>query len=422
VGIPSASAETAPESTAWPDPLLEAALALVAAGGRRAASVRAVAGHTGVSPSAVSYRFGSKDALVAATFELARDRDRSWRTAALAGLPAGRRNPAMLAGLLHAVVHLDGAEHRALSRVRWECFLSTEFDGEHRAITAAWSADHQAFWADALGMLSLDNAGALLVAEFADALARLYLGAGSPLGYMAWTGEACARFANRLLRRDVGPRTDGTWRQAYLTSDSDLVQVSRDLEATSEVARQIIDGAVQVLTMAGPQGLTHRAVALAAGVSLSSTTYHFASRADILRAAYRRLYGAWIRRSNLASSSRASGQSPEDVIERMLAAMFPEPGVVSPEQLTQQLLQLEASRDAELYRGMDDLRAGAGPATVAQLNSIDELADTVDELDGFCFATWVTGLSRSTRLLERPEREAYMRARYRDALRLLFGV
>lgn len=51
-----------------------------------------------------------------------------------------------------------------------------------------------------------------------------------------------------------------------------------------DTRNRIIEGAIHVLADQGIAGLTHRAIARAAGVSLASTTYHFAGKFDILAA------------------------------------------------------------------------------------------------------------------------------------------
>jgi DNA-binding transcriptional regulator YbjK len=57
---------------------------------------------------------------------------------------------------------------------------------------------------------------------------------------------------------------------------------------------KIIDGAIDVLARLGVEGLTHRAVARAAGVSLAATTYHFDTKADIIEAASRTLLDGYL--------------------------------------------------------------------------------------------------------------------------------
>ena len=53
--------------------------------------------------------------------------------------------------------------------------------------------------------------------------------------------------------------------------------------------RQILDGAIFVVAEQGVAAATHRAVAKAAGVSLSTTTYYFTSLDDLLTQAFVRL-------------------------------------------------------------------------------------------------------------------------------------
>ena len=50
--------------------------------------------------------------------------------------------------------------------------------------------------------------------------------------------------------------------------------------------RRILAGALEVLAAHGVEGTTHRSVAQAAGVSLSTTTYHFESLDDLLVRAF----------------------------------------------------------------------------------------------------------------------------------------
>lgn len=57
---------------------------------------------------------------------------------------------------------------------------------------------------------------------------------------------------------------------------------------------RIVQGAIAVLARGGVAGLTHRAVAKAAGVSLAATTYHFDTKADILAETSRVLLAGYL--------------------------------------------------------------------------------------------------------------------------------
>lgn len=58
-------------------------------------------------------------------------------------------------------------------------------------------------------------------------------------------------------------------------------------EASQRVQESIVAATVAITAREGVAAVTHRAVAKEAGVSLSSTTWHFAAKADILEAALR---------------------------------------------------------------------------------------------------------------------------------------
>lgn len=58
-------------------------------------------------------------------------------------------------------------------------------------------------------------------------------------------------------------------------------------EASRQVRGAIVEATVRICADEGVAAVTHRRVAAEAGVSLSSTTWHFATKADILEAALR---------------------------------------------------------------------------------------------------------------------------------------
>ena len=57
-------------------------------------------------------------------------------------------------------------------------------------------------------------------------------------------------------------------------------------EASQRVREAIVAATVKIVAADGVAAVTHRRVATEAGVSLSSTTWHFATKADILEAAH----------------------------------------------------------------------------------------------------------------------------------------
>ena len=112
----------------------------------------------------------------------------------------------------------------------------------------------------------------------------------------------------------------------------------------------IIEATIRLIGRDGVDGVTHRAVAREAGVSLSSTTYHFASRDEIVSEALRRVADLEIERIARDAEALAEGHGDVPSIARALAAWLAEQ-VQGDDLLRVRAgyhLQLEAARRPEL--------------------------------------------------------------------------
>jgi TetR/AcrR family transcriptional regulator, regulator of biofilm formation and stress response len=111
----------------------------------------------------------------------------------------------------------------------------------------------------------------------------------------------------------------------------------------------IIEATICLIGREGVDGVTHRAVAREAGVSLSSTTYHFASKDEIVSAALQRVASVEIERI-ARDAERLVGDPDVPSIARALAGWLTEQ--VRGEGLLRVRagyhLQLEAARRPEL--------------------------------------------------------------------------
>jgi DNA-binding transcriptional regulator YbjK len=112
----------------------------------------------------------------------------------------------------------------------------------------------------------------------------------------------------------------------------------------------IIAATIRLIGRAGVDGVTHRAVAQEAGVSLSSTTYHYASKDEIVSEALRRVAALEIERVARDAERLADGHPDVASIARALAAWLAEQ--VEGQGLLQVRagyhLQLEAGKHPEL--------------------------------------------------------------------------
>ena len=88
--------------------------------------------------------------------------------------------------------------------------------------------------------------------------------------------------------------------------------------------REIIaDSVITVLSEAGISGLTHRRAAKAAGISLSATTYHYATKADMLADASQDLLARYLASFRRAAREQREGRgrdaSPQAFVARLLS-------------------------------------------------------------------------------------------------------
>ena len=116
------------------------------------------------------------------------------------------------------------------------------------------------------------------------------------------------------------------------------------------VRAAIIEATIRLIGREGVDGVTHRAVAREAGVSLSSTTYHYASRDEIVSEALRHVADLEIERIARDAEALAEGHADVPSIARALTAWLAEQ-MHGDELLRVRAgyhLQLEAARRPEL--------------------------------------------------------------------------
>jgi TetR/AcrR family transcriptional regulator, regulator of biofilm formation and stress response len=94
--------------------------------------------------------------------------------------------------------------------------------------------------------------------------------------------------------------------------------------ATEAIPGAIVDATIRLVGRGGVDAVTHRAVAAEAGVSLSSTTYHFRSRADIVSAALRRVAALEVAEIARRAHALEAGRPDRRTVARALVAWIAE--------------------------------------------------------------------------------------------------
>ena len=212
------------------------------------------------------------------------------------------------------------------------------------------------------------------------------------------------------------------------------IRTGKPLSKGERTKQQILTGALEVLATKGVSGTTHRAVAKAAGVSLSTTTYHFESLEDMLVRAFDLIATNWSDKLETALGTfiervTTSGLNPDsppefrtalrDELANLAADYLHNPGHDRRVRLAAEMrFFYEAPHIAELQDRLDTYRAGL----ISQLQILPEKAGSeTPELDASILFDAIQ--SMQFRALSRPAEAShpFLLARARRYLGWLLG-
>ncbi|WP_374471896.1 TetR family transcriptional regulator [Phenylobacterium sp.] len=395
--------------------LLAEATHLLALEGAGAITARALAARTGLSLSATNYHFGGREGLLAACFAEACARARESRARWLDQLPAGPAPDACLGWLQSLALEPPHGGDHPLALLR-ELRLAARRDAGLRPLAAADLEDESRFWRAAVVRFGRDTAEAPLFAHFVAGLGGGHAGPRLELAERAWMFETCRRFLGRLDHDRA--RTSGWdgWRQARLAAASD----SRPPEQMSEARLRLLEACVAVVGRGGLPGLTHRAVAAAAGVPLATVTRNFPTRSELVRGTFSHLHGRVQTRSR-ARQAPAGRLSPAALAEEIAGAVFDEAGAPAAEVIALEELIAYAQRVPELRRAADFLRASRGEGSASALGRLETVRPDLDTLDAYLLSTVLQGAIRASYARAPGARRAWLEQQAELALARLFA-
>lgn len=400
------------------DRLIAAVLEILMAEGARGVSARALAERAGASASAVNYHFGGREGLFAQAFEQASREAADWRARVLAAAPAEAPQD-VLTAWLPALIQDLCRQPSAILAIREFRQLASRMPGL-RAAAARDQAAADAFWREVCARSGFSP-------ELGPTMSDLAAGATLTHGpqddwtqELPWLTQTCTRFVARLAgrRRDL-PGWDG-WRA--LAERQAAAAAGGWSPPASDAARRMLDAAIEIVGRLGVEGLTHRAVAQAAGASLANATHHFPTQASLVHAAFRRLHGLTTEEG--ASNRRAppSGLPPRALADAFVDFLLKPGGELHFAPTALEELILFASREPGLAGVARQLRADRGEGTLQLLADMAQTGDPADRLDAHMTSTLLMGSIRGVYGLEPPDREAWLRPRARASLEALFGT
>lgn len=263
--------------------LIDSALALLAEGGRGDFSLRKVAERVGASGSAASHRFGDRAGLISETCRAALDRERADLARFAQRLPPLEARPEIIAPVL--VEWLDQRTRWSRTQARVSCELILMSYREPQVVR--YGAQLHAHYVDFLGRLAptLPPSACDLLALFLIAESPNWLVLADDSQFKLLSQETARRAAAMALGESA--ETPRFW--VDFNADRPMPQPPADAAEYGTKARIALSVA-QIIAHEGAHAVTHRAIAKAASVSLSSLVHHFGKRGDLIRAGVQLLF------------------------------------------------------------------------------------------------------------------------------------
>ena len=293
------------------DAIIDEALDRIAAGGLAELTLRPLTTGLGVSVPVISTRMGSKEQLLEGVTQAAHASDLAffgrWRALAdeLGSMDAGTR-----AGMAELALREWVTRERRQVILLIELVHDRALRPDRQPALEHWLDDAGRFWAE---LLFGDAALADLALGYALDEAGFSLGAGDSPRYALLRSLCLRRFANGIFPRDDAGDGD---RIASLIGLLDPAVPPAEEEADAKRQR-IAASAADLIVSQGMDSVTHRSVALAAGVPASTVVYHFGALPALvaagLHAVIARFHG---RRSDIRADH--GGGPPNDTSIRDL--------------------------------------------------------------------------------------------------------
>ena len=252
--------------------LVASARARIVAVGLAEASARSIAREAGANPSAINYNLGGVEQLYSLVFAQAADATALWireKYHEISALPSG---PAGACAALEFVIGAWTSQGRDLALLYQEAL---SWAGADPALLARWTRQWRDFWTMAARHFGLDAGDGLLLNLFFQSEALYHLSRWSP---------AIERLALRDLCDDFGWIWLGGARHPA-SGGLAIVQGLLHGENPDKLAPAALNlalSAVAVVQDRGLLGLTHRAVAAHAGVTVGAVTHYFRTAEDLV--------------------------------------------------------------------------------------------------------------------------------------------
>lgn len=239
--------------------------------------------------SSIYHHFGSMEHLLQVAQDDAREAAGRWCDRQIELLSSGRiEGPKALGTLLAALIDDWCETQRRLASAFRQSQLMALRDLGHREARARWSAMWRGFWKAICDHLDLGDMAQGTAWLFEGLIALHLLRWRRPVDRAA-LDELCRGWADWLDGRLAGP---SPW---FDLARHEATALAAQRPAAAETnASSIAAAAARTIERHGITGLTHRAVAAEAGVTLGVVSHRYRTSADLLNAAFEAIYSRMV--------------------------------------------------------------------------------------------------------------------------------
>ncbi len=383
------STEPPPDAESPQARLLEAVSGLWASHGRGRMSARQTAALAGVTTSLINYHFGSFERLLEASFRDLAERTQAWWQSRLAELDGVGRLDADAGGfVLASLIDSLCTSERAVTFAWFECNAMATRDPAFLPVAGAWHGVWRDAWT-AVAAHVLPPEAADLLYPFADGELCLHRIAWKPALDRACLFETCATWVRMVTEGKTGPMALRETLRKACENPAPVPWTDDSPEAAIALA------AADIVGKSGIGGVTHRAVAAAAGLSLGVVSYHFPTAEGLVHAAFAAIYGQII-----GADQRPAQPVPAEAyaagVGRLVAHPDAQSNFLSLDEFTGAV-----ARDPLLARFGGTLRYTRGRTLSRTLTGLPS------PLAGALISSSTNGLIRQARFVAQADREAW---------------
>lgn len=332
--------------------------------------------------SSIYHHFGSLERLFVASQEECLTAAQAWCQARLKEISGFAGAPACFASFFALVVDdwSQGCRHLAFA---WrECLLLAARSDVFTEQAERWQQLWTGFW-DAAGEVFALGPNGIVAQRIFDSESLLHMIRWRRAVDRAALDETAAGLAAWLSGEPAPP---APWREF---AHAEATRSMPDEPDHDPVTARIRTAAAELIGMAGGGGLTHRAVADRAGVTLGTVSHKFRTKSALLEAAFEESYCTLIRSLSISVPSSPPLQAAR-VVTDSLEAVARSPRAVGRDELF-----VAAARDPSLSAFGAQLRYLRGRSSRATLQGILGESRNASIVEGALFSSFLSSILRT---------------------------